>query len=542
MGRLSQRDFPILPILLLSIVIVWMILLNIRPIQDPDIWWHLASGRYMVQHHTIPKADVFSLTAQGTSWVNTYWLQEIIIFLSYRFGGIQGVTLLNSITIALLVLLIGAINPFHELSLASRVLAVIWIFFAGQPRGFGWEEKASIVTMGFLGLLFYSLQSTRIPSLARRIRWWPLYFMVWANMHRGFILGLGILTIWIFEEWTRNPEDRFTLMVEWVACITATFVNPWGIHVYLMGWKDVKLSPNVSMGWAHTPFFHLEFFWITLAIFWLHVACELRKTHAVRFGFVATSIVLSALSIRYASFYRYFVIWAVPWMMAFFNTRFSLFEGKKLLPWTVSLLGVGIVTAKPAFGIYRVAFPVEAVDFLKAQNWQFPFYHEYELGGYYMWTLDGRPPVLIDGRYEAIEGYGHLFPETIKANQGYPHDFHQFLKHLGLHAAVVKYPSTRDLPNPLSLYFPRKQWALIYWDDVVLIFVERIPAFEGFIAQYEFPFIEPDADPKYWMSTVWMPASASDKSHIQHDFLRNAELHPTSNRVLFWLNIIHSEL
>ena len=49
-------------------VFIWMVVFNIRPIQDPDVWWHLASGRYMVTNQVIPKTDVFSLTAQGSAW------------------------------------------------------------------------------------------------------------------------------------------------------------------------------------------------------------------------------------------------------------------------------------------------------------------------------------------------------------------------------------------------------------------------------------------------------------------------------------------
>src|SRR5882724_11890958 len=121
--------------------LAWMVIFNIRPIQDPDIWWHLASGRYMVTHRMIPKTDVFSLTAQGTPWVNTYWLQDVLAYLVARAGGISAITLVNALAIATIVFLIGGINPAGDLPWASRLFGIVWIFLAGQPRGFGWEEK-----------------------------------------------------------------------------------------------------------------------------------------------------------------------------------------------------------------------------------------------------------------------------------------------------------------------------------------------------------------------------------------------------------------
>src|SRR5258706_15270555 len=200
------------------ITLVWMFLFNIRPIQDPDIWWHLASGRYMIAHGSIPKTDVFSLTAQGTPWVNTYWLQDILSDWVVQKGGITALTIANALAIAVIVFLIGCSNPAGNLSWATRLWGIIWIFLAGQPRGYGWEEKASLVTFGFLGLLFHTL---RANDWTRQIRWlavWPSLFLCWANLHRGFILGLIVLSAYVAERWITEPQDRQRLAMWWATC------------------------------------------------------------------------------------------------------------------------------------------------------------------------------------------------------------------------------------------------------------------------------------------------------------------------------------
>ncbi len=78
---------------------------------------------------------------------------------------------------------------------------------------------------------------------------------------------------------------------------------------------------------------------------------------------------------------------------------------------------------KPAFGINTSIFPVDAVQFLKDNNLRTPFFHDYEWGGFYLWTLEEHPPVLIDGRYPAVQGYQHLFPAIQEAMQGTPASF-----------------------------------------------------------------------------------------------------------------------
>ncbi|HEX3375401.1 MAG TPA: hypothetical protein VHS29_00985, partial [Candidatus Acidoferrales bacterium] len=38
-------------------------------IGDPDIWWHLATGRWILQHRAIPMTDPFSSYGMGKPWI-----------------------------------------------------------------------------------------------------------------------------------------------------------------------------------------------------------------------------------------------------------------------------------------------------------------------------------------------------------------------------------------------------------------------------------------------------------------------------------------
>src|SRR5258705_5042235 len=48
-----------------------------RPITDPDFWWHLRTGQFIVETHTIPHADIFSALRFGSEWVTHEWLSEV---------------------------------------------------------------------------------------------------------------------------------------------------------------------------------------------------------------------------------------------------------------------------------------------------------------------------------------------------------------------------------------------------------------------------------------------------------------------------------
>jgi hypothetical protein len=57
---------------------------------DPDIWWHLRNAQYLLQHHHLPRVDIYSFTVAGHAWINHEWLSEIPYYLAYRAFGLVG--------------------------------------------------------------------------------------------------------------------------------------------------------------------------------------------------------------------------------------------------------------------------------------------------------------------------------------------------------------------------------------------------------------------------------------------------------------------
>jgi len=48
--------------------VLYAILAGLRTLSDFDVWWQLASGRWMWTHQAVMRQEVFSYTASGTSW------------------------------------------------------------------------------------------------------------------------------------------------------------------------------------------------------------------------------------------------------------------------------------------------------------------------------------------------------------------------------------------------------------------------------------------------------------------------------------------
>ena len=55
-------------------------MLALFPICSFDIWWHLRTGRLIVEELRIPHTDPFTYTAGGNHWVTHEWLAETLFY------------------------------------------------------------------------------------------------------------------------------------------------------------------------------------------------------------------------------------------------------------------------------------------------------------------------------------------------------------------------------------------------------------------------------------------------------------------------------
>ena len=47
---------------------------------DDDFFWHLATGRYVVENKVVPDKDVFGYVTAGNDWIPFEWGWDVIIF------------------------------------------------------------------------------------------------------------------------------------------------------------------------------------------------------------------------------------------------------------------------------------------------------------------------------------------------------------------------------------------------------------------------------------------------------------------------------
>ncbi len=152
-----------------------------------DIFWHLASGDWMLAHGRVLGTDPFSIEPMG-QWVNVHWLFQVIISALHAVGGFAGLVGLKTIL---------AIATIVVLALACRREApVAWIILAGLLAVVVLESRMRVrpeaFTLFFLTATIALVESVRRGAAARRLWLLPAMMLPWANMHGMYILGPAV--------------------------------------------------------------------------------------------------------------------------------------------------------------------------------------------------------------------------------------------------------------------------------------------------------------------------------------------------------------
>jgi hypothetical protein len=220
-------------------------------VDDPDIWWHLRTGEWIIQNHAIPRVDVFSYTGMGRPWVAYSWLFEVVLYLFTMRWDLIGIVIYKTVmclavTAALFHLLRGITGSF-------------WSAFGLTLAGVATMARILSPRPGMLTILFFVVILDiliRAQRTGKTAALWilPLLFAVWANWHVQFVYGLFVLALFCAEAWAnrmfklRADESAIAparLSIILLVSAAATFLNPFGIGVYRVLW-DFSRQPELA--------------------------------------------------------------------------------------------------------------------------------------------------------------------------------------------------------------------------------------------------------------------------------------------------------
>jgi hypothetical protein len=451
---------------------------------DPDIYWHIATGKWMLAEHAFPRRDVFSYTAFGQPWVNTEWLSQIIFFETYNLLGWRGLILLCGLVIALTFALLYVVLA-RELraTIALGGSAVSFLFaslhFLARPHLLTFP-----IIVIWTALLTRASQENRRPSL------WLLPLMVlWANLHGGFTLGLVLLAGLGLEATTAaSATGRWRTSTTWsgfwFGALVASCMTPYGYESILQTFHALNLGDPLRRIREFMPMNpHTEMAQEIILLCLLAMAL----VFGVKIGIVRVLMIVGLLhlALQYVRGLAIFalvspVLLAHPLQQQFAFLRpsadpFPLFGRRKFRPLATTmalittlvlagLLGIMYAILRPTDAPTDDLAPAAAVDYAINANVTGPVLNDYDFGGYLIFRAI---PTFIDGR---MWPFGKQF--ALKYDRAMALGAGDKLDRLA-NAYKVSWTLLRP-QSAAALHFDHSPaWRRLYADDVAVVHVRR---------------------------------------------------------------------
>jgi len=237
-GRLSLDATPVLGV---AAFVVGLLAFIPDIFNDPDTYWHLATGEWVLRHRMVPTADPFSWTFTGRLWTAHEWLVDILLALGFGVAGWSGVAILTSLAAGAVVALLG-LYLRRELPLRATLIFLVFVVFGMAPSLLARPHLFAlpILTLWLIGLLD-AREEGRAPSL-----WLLPLMLVWANAHASFVVGLALIGPFALEALIEQPEKRAKTFRDWAlfggAALLLTLANPQGLQGLLYPFQVMNMK------------------------------------------------------------------------------------------------------------------------------------------------------------------------------------------------------------------------------------------------------------------------------------------------------------
>lgn len=488
--------------------------LCIKGVREPDIWWQIRTGEWILENKTIPSQDVFSYTYEGASWVNVKWGSEVLFALIQYTLGAEFIFLLQAIVVLCMVFfLYKTALLFHSSNNQSSTivywLSMLLFLIGAEYRFIGRPEMFShLLTTIFVYVLF-KYRTTQTNALFILI---PLQ-IAWANLHEAFGIGLVITAVFTVGEWIQyylhkknilhgNSSKPIKLTALLPLLILSTIINPYGYKLLtkpfdILGQVYENKYTTELLGFTSPDYWQWNVYWaIALLVLakagWLlHYYSTKSKQHKLlltvqHFG-VSYIILLLAFFYLAGTAYRnilFFSIVLFPVTATGFQFLLSRFtwitQHSRQFYITISFaiaLYILIVSnayyritdSRDRFGLtVRTSFnPIDAAQYVKNNIPEGRCFSDYLTSSYLLWKLQPDFKTFIDLRdLDVFPGeFFNYFAEAVT----FPESFQSADSAYAFNYVVLYRPQFQSLHKYL---YQSKQYRLAYVDEVAAVYIK----------------------------------------------------------------------
>jgi hypothetical protein len=491
--------------------------LSLLDIRDFDYWWHLKTGELILANGAVPTADTYTYTVPGARYVDVHWLFQILVHLLHGTGGHAAVVVAVFVVIAAAVGLSAAAASVSRPDRPALVVFCVALgLLAASDRIM---PRPEIATLLLLCAEVYLLERW-LERGGRAIWLVPPLFLLWANLHGLFAVGLGVIALALAGEALdavlpgRRPLDRGRaqrLAAVLALSLAACLVNPngWELLAYpfeqlrMIGTPGQRSRGATSMELlplTYWPYLRPQIVLGFLALAALAVVGLLAEGRARRARHVLYVAVFGALGVlaqrNTALFLAVGPLVAVRGLGAWLD-RHALPARLQQAGALAVVAGLAALAAdvwrgefhlrigdsrSPGLSIVRPLYPIGAAEWIAEHRPSGPIYHNMADGAYLIWRLTPDYKVMADGRLE-------VFGAKLRELDGTTPDvFRRLDARYRFGLALLAY-GLLDYPELMEELRRDPAWRLVHADAASVLFA-RVPP-EG----APWPAVDP-ADPE----------------------------------------------
>jgi hypothetical protein len=443
---------------------------------DLDLWGLMAMGRETLLWGWPPTQDPFAYVPTKNPFVYHEWLSGVLFYLVLEDLGSWA---FKPLLIALGLSTVGLAALAGRRLGASYLSLLIVLVMSLLPIQRGYSPiRAQALTFFFFALFVFLLEEAR-NGRHRLLLIIPLVTVVWANLHGGFVAGIGLLCLYIVSHFLLGQRPWLLMGVCFTA-ILGTLLNPYGLdywqylrqHLlmprpYHPEWAPLRL--DFASGWAFTA----------LALISALSFIGARRRYWPGFIVMGVTAFLGFRSVRFIPFFAIAAIAYLPVHLSPLLDRVveSCRSRLDVRPLLATLLASVMLFGLTFGSLFHLAvltswqltvpvnyYPVGAVEFLRVNGLEGNLATPFNWGQYVLWKLYPKVKISHDGRYETV------YPEEVSED-----NFNFIFGKGSWRRLLTNYPTEMVLVDksfPVTrLMDDESGWSNVYEDGISAVYL-----------------------------------------------------------------------
>jgi hypothetical protein len=395
---------------------------HLASLSDNNVWFHLRTGLWILQTHSVPHSGVFS-QYPTLPWMDSSWAYDLLLAAAYKIFGLRAIpVLLMLFKVALAVLTFLLAREARASFWAAVVLSAIAQYVIPISQSLPYS-----LSMIFFGLELLLLESSRRTGSVKPLYALPALFLFWANLHALFLLGLLLLILFVLSNWIESwprrsavnwldreirPLARQPVLIVSTCSLLAAVVNPYTLHLFAAAYRTLYSAAGFSYfaEMRAMSFRQPQNFALMLLIMSAFLALGRRRSLRVFELLALTAATLLGFRIQREAWMAALIAVAILADAAARIARDRESQEQSRAWWEHASCAV-VVTAILVLAALRLphqdslqarvsqSFPVKACDFIRDHALPQPLFNEYTWGSFLTWYLP-EYPLAIDSRVE----------------------------------------------------------------------------------------------------------------------------------------------